>query len=198
MGWRRLAAPYAIASNDDTCIMQVTSLRWLAMRRLSLSRRPCTIARSADQLGDAWSLMILRDVFLGARRFAELEDRLGIATNSLASRIATLTRHGLLEARLYSRKPKRWEYGLTEKGRDALPVLLALSAWGARWLSPTGAPLVLVDPRTRRRVEPVLVDRRTGKQLVAGRVGVLPGPGAPRSLKKQLVSPLVFAAPEAP
>lgn len=168
------------------------------MRRLSLSRRPCTIARSADQLGDAWSLMVLREVFLGVHRFADLQQRLGIATNSLASRLGTLTRHGLLEARQYSRKPLRHEYTLTEKGRDALSVLLALAAWGTRWLSPSGAPLVLVDPKTRRRLEPVLVDRRTGKQLVAGNVAVLPGPGAPRSLKKQLVSPLVFAAPEAP
>jgi DNA-binding HxlR family transcriptional regulator len=168
------------------------------MRRLSLSRRPCTIARSADQLGDAWSLLVLRDVFLGVRRFADLQERLGIATNSLASRLSALKRHGLLEARPYSRKPPRWEYELTEKGRDALPVLLAMAAWGARWLSPAGAPLVLVDPKSRREVEPVVVDRRSGKPLRAGSVAVLPGPGAPKSLKKQLVTPLVFAAPEAP
>jgi DNA-binding HxlR family transcriptional regulator len=162
------------------------------MRRTSLANRPCTIARALDQLGDAWTLLILRDVFLGAHRFAELQADLGIAPNTLTSRLATLVRHGLLEQRSYRRRPARSEYVLTEKGEDALPVLLAFASFGGRWLAPHGLPLVPVDPATGRAVEPLLIDRLTGKPLKAGGVAVVAGPGAPRSLRARLTTPRVF------
>ena len=168
------------------------------MERTSLARRPCSIARALDQLGDGWSLLILRDVFLGAHRFAELEEHLGIAPNILASRLATLTRNGLLERRAYDRRPLRHEYLLTEKGEDALPVLLTLAAWGSRWLAPGGPPLLTVDPDTAQPVDPVLVDRHTGRPLRAGGVALVAGPGAPASLRAQLTTPRVFAGRSAP
>lgn len=168
------------------------------MERTSLARRPCSIARALDQLGDAWSVLILRDVFLGAHRFAELEASLGIAPNILSRRLASLTRHGLLEARRYSHRPARSEYVLTEKGEDALPVLLALAAWGGRWLAPDGLPLVTVDVETGRPVDPVLVDRVTGKPLVPGGVAVVAGPKAPRAMRARLTTPRVFAGRDTP
>ncbi len=174
--------------------MQVTTLGSPAVKRVSLSKRPCPIARALDQLGDAWSLLILRDVFLGARRFADLEAALGIAPNILTARLNALTAHGLLEAHAYSRRPVRHEYVLTAKGADVLPLLLSLAAWGNRWLAPRGAPLVPIDARTHRTVEPVLVDRKTGRRLVAGEVGLKAGPGAPRSVHRRLTPPRLFEA----
>jgi DNA-binding HxlR family transcriptional regulator len=164
------------------------------MERTSLARQPCPIARAADQLGDAWTLLVLRDVFLGAHRFAQLQERLGIAPNILTRRLALLTRRGLLEAHPYSRRPLRHAYTLTPKGAATLPVLLTLAAWGNAWLAPRGAPLVPIDPRTGRAVEPVLIDKRTGRPLVAGAVAVKAGPGAPRSLSASLRAPRVFTA----
>ncbi|HEY0883283.1 MAG TPA: helix-turn-helix domain-containing protein [Archangium sp.] len=166
------------------------------MERTSLAGRPCPIARSVDLLGDAWSLLILRDVFLGARRFGDLQDGLGIAPNSLTRRLEALTRGGLLVARPYSQRPLRHEYALTQKGEDVLPVLLALSAWGNRWLAPRGAPLLLVDPRTGRQLDPVVVDQKTRRPLRAGQVAIIAGPGAPRSVHRELRTPRVFASAE--
>lgn len=168
------------------------------MERTSLSRRPCPIARAADQLGDAWSLLVLRDVFLGAHRFAQLQEGLGIAPNILTRRLARLTRHGLLKATAYSRRPLRRAYALTPKGEATLPVLLTLAAWGNAWLAPRGAPLVTIDARSGRAVEPLLVDRRTGRPLVGGGVAVKAGPGAPRSLSASLRAPRVFTAGSRP
>lgn len=163
------------------------------MERTSLSRRPCGIARSLDQIGDAWSLLVIRDVFLGTRRFAELQESLKIAPNILSRRLEGLVRHGILEARSYSTRPLRKEYVLTEKGAGLLPVLLAVASWGNRWLAPQGAPLIIVDPATRARLEPVVVDRRSGKRLLPGEVAVLPGPGASAELRQRLRKPRVFS-----
>jgi DNA-binding HxlR family transcriptional regulator len=162
------------------------------MERRSLTRWPCTIARAADQLADPWTVLILRDVFLGRRRFADFAESLPIAPNMLTRRLQRLTALGLLEARAYSRRPPRSEYALTPKGNETLPVLLALATWGARWASPQGAPLVLVDAASRKPVRAVMVDERSGKKLVPGSVGVLPGPGASSALRKGLKRPAVF------
>ena len=164
------------------------------MPRVSLARQPCPIARSLDQVGDGWSMLILRDVALGFRRFAELEQRLPIAPNILARRLDALCRHRLLARRRYSASPPRDAYHPTAKGLDFVPVMLALSAWGNRWLAPKGAPLLNVDPRTRRRIDPIVVDRRTHTVLRAGEVAVIAGPGAPLKTRRELKAPLTFGA----
>lgn len=164
------------------------------MARTSLARRPCPIARALDQLGDGWSLLIMRDVFLGAHRFAELQARVGVAPNILTNRLALLTRRALLERRSYSLKPPRFEYVLTEKGEEVLPVLLTISAWGSKWLSPGGAAWQLVHPQTRAAIEPVVIDRVSHNELLAGQVAVIAGPGASKSLRAQLERPKTFEA----
>src|SRR5258708_38766720 len=116
------------------------------MERVSLSRRPCPIARSLDQVGDFWSVLILRDVTLGFHRFAQLQQRLAIAPNILTRRLRALGRHGLVERRRYTGRPARYAYVPTEKSLDFVPVLLALAAWGNRWLAPGGAPRISVHP----------------------------------------------------
>ncbi|MBL8952772.1 MAG: helix-turn-helix transcriptional regulator [Myxococcaceae bacterium] len=165
------------------------------MRRVSLAHHPCPIARSADQIGDGSSLLLMRDTTLGFRRFAELQARLGIAPNMLTRRLETLTRHGLLERRRDASKPDRYEYVPTEKGLELVPVLLALGAWGNRWLAPRGAPLLNVHPKTRRRIDPIVIDRHSRRELKAGGVGVVAGPGAPAAVRRQLKQPLVFGGP---
>src|SRR3954468_8387223 len=102
----------------------------MGMQRVSLAAQPCPIARSLDQVGDGWSLLILRDVTLGYHRFAELQQRLPIAPNILTRRLEALSRHGMLRRRRYSARPPRDAYEPTAKALDFVPVLLALGAWG--------------------------------------------------------------------
>lgn len=154
----------------------------------------CPIARSAEQIGDGWSLLLVRNALLGARTFQDFEERLGIPSSTLARRLTLLCEQGLLERRQYAAHPPRDEYVLTEKGLDLLPVLLSMAVWGNRWLAPRGEPLTVVDPATGEPVEPVLIDARTGRRLGPGDVAVVPGPGASKALKRALSAPVVFAA----
>ena len=105
----------------------------------------CSIARALDVLGESWSLLILRDVLSGLRRFDQLETSLGIATNVLAARLKRLCSLGLLERRVYRQRPVRYEYLATERARDLGPVLIALLQWGDKYLAgETGPPRTLV------------------------------------------------------
>jgi DNA-binding HxlR family transcriptional regulator len=166
------------------------------MQRKSFRDMECNIARSVDEVGDGWSLMILRNALLGAKRFQDFEAALGVPPTTLARRLLTLTEHGFFVRREYEAHPRREEYELTAKGLDFLPVLLSLAAWGGRWLSPGGAPLEFVHPETGAAIEPSLVDTCTGHKLVAGQVGVRPGPGASKALRRAMkgVRPVFGAA----
>jgi len=140
--------------------------------------------------------MILRDALLGAKRFQDFEAGLGVPPTTLDRRLHTLTQLGFFVRREYESHPKREEYELTQKGLDFLPVLLALAAWCGRWLSPDDAPLELIDSTTGAAIEPALVDAHTGTPLVAGKVGVRPGPGASAALRRAMahVRPVFGAA----
>src|SRR5215203_6730394 len=92
----------------------------------------CSIARSLEVIGERWTLLIVRDVMNGRRRFDELQKGLGIARNTLAARLQRLVDEDILERRAYKRNPTRHEYFLTEKGLDLWPALIALLAWGDR------------------------------------------------------------------
>ena len=118
------------------------------------AEKNCSIAKPLSFLGERWTVLVLRDLFLGRRRFDEFQSSLGVATNVLSQRLATLTEEGIVERRRYSEHPERFEYVLTEKGRDLQPVLLALLAWGDRYTAENGPPLELVHgdhPSTRSR-----------------------------------------------
>lgn len=153
------------------------------MRRKDFSNVECSIARATDELGDPWSLLILRQAFLGIRRFVDLEATLEIPPNTLASRLEALQKKRLLRKRKYESHPPRFEYELTERSRDLLPILVSLAVWGSRWKAPGGPPLDLVDPESGLPLDPILVDRRTGRHLTPGSVGLRIGPGASSDLR---------------
>jgi DNA-binding HxlR family transcriptional regulator len=162
------------------------------MQHKSFADMECCIARALDETGDWWSMLILRTAFLGARRFQTFQEHLGIAPTTLTRRLELLTEHGLLARRRYSEHPPREEYELTPKGLDFLPVLVCLGDWGGRWLAPAGAPMEFVDAETGQLVDPVVVDRRTGRELAAGTVALRAGPGATEDLKRALSTPVVL------
>lgn len=100
----------------------------------------CSIARTLELIGERWTLLVIRDVFLGRRRFDEIAESLGIARNVLSSRLQRLLDEDILEKRPYSERPQRFEYFLTDKGLDLWPVLVALMGFGDRHLSSGSEP----------------------------------------------------------
>lgn len=124
----------------------------------------CPIARSLAFVGDAWSLLILRDAHAGLTRFDQFRKNLGIAPTILTKRLATLTDEGLLEKRLYSERPPREEYVLTAAGRDFLPVLFMIGTWGRQHRG--GGQLVrFLDAETGTEIKAVAVDEVTGARI---------------------------------
>lgn len=128
------------------------------------SAGPCPIGRGLALVGDAWSMLILRDAGLGLTRFDQFRTSLGIAPNILARRLKTLTQAGLLEKTSYSERPPRDEYLITEAGREFLPVLQVIGAWGRRH-NGGGDMSHLVDAETGTMVEPMVIDRVTGAPI---------------------------------
>ncbi|MRH97966.1 winged helix-turn-helix transcriptional regulator [Agrobacterium tumefaciens] len=123
----------------------------------------CPVARGLDSVGDAWSILVLRDAHAGLTRFDQFRKSLGIVPTMLTKRLKALTEDGLLEKRLYSEKPPRDEYILTDAGRDFLPVLMMIGAWAHRHCG--GDLARYVDVETGVEIEPIGIDAVTGAQL---------------------------------
>ena len=92
----------------------------------------CSVARALEAIGDRWTMLVIRDAFVGVRRFDEFQERLGIARNVLTDRLSRLVDEGILEKHEYQERPQRFEYRLTPKGVDLFPVLVSLMKWGDR------------------------------------------------------------------
>ncbi len=132
----------------------------------------CPVARGLDRIGDRWSMLVLRDIDRGLTRYEQLRTSLGIAPNILARRLAALTEAGLIEKRRYSQRPPRDEYLLTEAGRDFMPVLAVIGAWGARHHG-AGALSRLVDEETGHEVQPLVIDRTNGAPIGTRRLKIV-------------------------
>lgn len=126
--------------------------------------QPCLIARSLALVGDAWSMLIMRDAHAGLTRFDDFRKSLGIAPTILTKRLSTLTDEGLLEKHRYSDRPPRDEYLLTESGRDFLPVLFAIGAWGRKHRG-GGKVTRFFDAELGSEIDPVIIDRQTGAPI---------------------------------
>jgi DNA-binding HxlR family transcriptional regulator len=125
----------------------------------------CSIARTLELIGERWTLLVIRDVFLGRRRFDEIQESLGVARNVLASRLRRLTDEGILERRPYQQRPERFEYFLTEKGLDLWPVLVSLMAFGDRHLTADEPPLRLIHEGCGGEVDDRRICGRCGRHL---------------------------------
>jgi DNA-binding HxlR family transcriptional regulator len=124
----------------------------------------CPIERALAVLGDAWTMLILRDANAGLTRFDQFRKSLGIAPTMLTKRLGALTHEGLLEKRLYSERPPREEYVLTAAGRDYLPVLFMIGAWGRKHRG-KGKLTRFLDAGTGDDIQPVAIDAGTGAKL---------------------------------
>lgn len=156
-------------------MMQLTSVG--GVERKSFAGMHCSVAQCLEVVGEWWSMLIVRDAFLGVRRFDEFQQRLGISRNILNQRLVSLVGHGVLQKVPYSEHPPRYEYRLTTKGRDLWPVLIAMRQWGDKYAAPDGPPLQVVHQSCGEVVEAVMTCSCCGQRLTAHDVRAVPGPG---------------------
>jgi DNA-binding HxlR family transcriptional regulator len=152
------------------------------VQRASFSEMNCSIAQTLEIVGEWWTLLILRDCFLGVSRFDDFVERLGISRNVLQQRLEKLTDAGVLERVAYSEHPPRYRYKLTEKGRDLWPVITTIRQWGDRWAAPDGAPIEVVHKGCGEVTEARLVCSCCGEAMTGRDVTAHEGPGARGSL----------------
>jgi DNA-binding HxlR family transcriptional regulator len=144
----------------------------------SFSEMHCSVAQCLDVVGEWWSMLIVRDAFLGVSRFDQFQERLGISRNVLNLRLARLVDAGVLEKVPYRAHPPRYDYRLTHKGRDLFPVLTTMRQWGDRHAAPDGPPLQLVHRSCGQVSDAVLTCSACGQPLEGGETRAVPGPGA--------------------
>jgi DNA-binding HxlR family transcriptional regulator len=135
----------------------------------------CSVARALELVGERWTLLIVRDAFLGLRRFEQFQESLGIARNVLTDRLNRLVEEGILERVRYSERPERYEYRLTPMGRDLNVALAGLRQWGDKYLSEK-PPRVLRRKADKKPVVAALVPKGVDV-LRANEVELVPGPG---------------------
>jgi DNA-binding HxlR family transcriptional regulator len=156
------------------------------MEKKSFRNMVCPVARTLDRVGEWWSMLILRDAFHGLTRFDQFQTSLDIAPNMLTRRLNALVEAGLLEKRLYSKRPPRHEYVLTDKGRDFWPVLVALTAYGNRHFASEGIASRLVEAETGNAADPVLFDRESGRLIDQAHYKFGAGPAADAVLRQRM------------
>lgn len=136
----------------------------------------CSVARTLDVVGEWWTLLIVRNIMLGQRRFEAIQADLGIARNILSDRLNTLVAHDVVTRVKYHDHPERFEYHLTPKGRDLFPVIAALMSWGDKWAAPDGPPLEMRHTCEGHGV-PMLVCSTCGEPINLREMRAKAGPG---------------------
>jgi DNA-binding HxlR family transcriptional regulator len=148
------------------------------MQRTDFSKMACSIARTLDVIGESWSPLILRDIWVGLTRFEQLQADLGISRKVLTERLNHLVDQGVLDRRPYDLRP-RYEYVLTEKGAELVDLLMVMTGWGDKWLAGEAGPPVLYHHHACGEVSRVdLRCTHCGEPMHANDVDPLPGPGA--------------------
>jgi DNA-binding HxlR family transcriptional regulator len=155
---------------------QLTTLR--PVERKSFSEMHCSVAQCLEVVGEWWSLLIVRDAFLGVTRFDDFQERLGISRNVLNHRLARLVGAGVLVKVAYSDHPPRSDYHLTDKGRDLWPVITMMRQWGDKYAAPDGPPLELIHERCGHVSDARVVCSSCGEEIGPRDVRAMPGLGA--------------------
>jgi DNA-binding HxlR family transcriptional regulator len=147
------------------------------MERKSFSDMHCSVAQCLEVVGEWWTLLLIRDAFLGVTRFDEFQKRLGISRNVLGQRLARLVEVGVLAKVPYSQHPPRFDYRLTDKGRDLWPLINAMRQWGDKHAAPNGPPLQLIHEQCGKVSDAQLVCSACGEPIGPRDVKTIAGPG---------------------
>jgi DNA-binding HxlR family transcriptional regulator len=147
------------------------------MRWNEIDTMTCSIARTLSVIGDRWTMLIIRDVFLGIRRFESIQRDLRLTSHRLSDRLRKLVRDGILKRVAYEEHPRRFEYRLTEKGIDLYPLILVMIGWGDRWMADReGAPVELVHRPCGHSIKPELVCPSCKSKIEPREMSARPGP----------------------
>lgn len=147
------------------------------MRWDDIDKQVCSVARALSVVGERWTMLIIRDAFLGTRRFDQFQANLGITRHRLSERLNKLVESGVLVKVPYSERPLRHEYRLTRKGLGLYPVLMSLARWGDEWMDRgEGVPLEYVHLKCGKKIRPVLTCSECGEPLRAQEVKPEVGP----------------------
>lgn len=139
----------------------------------------CSLARSLDVAGEWWTPLVVRDIWMGRHRFEEIQRNLEVSRKLLADRLDTLVSEGAVERRQYLEHPPRYEYHLTDKGKELMEALLVLISWGDRWAAgKAGPPMLIRHKGCGRTVDADVTCSHCGERLTADEVRLEPGPGA--------------------
>jgi DNA-binding HxlR family transcriptional regulator len=147
------------------------------VERKSFADMHCSVAQCLEVVGEWWTMLIVRDAFLGVTRFDEFQQRLGISRNILNQRLGHLIEHGVMRKVPYSDRPARYEYRLTDKGRDLWGVVTAMRQWGDRHAAPDGPPLQMVHKGCGETVEATMTCSHCGESIGAGDTRAVAGSG---------------------
>jgi DNA-binding HxlR family transcriptional regulator len=169
--------------------LQYATQYTLGMRRKSFEEMNCSVAQTLEVVGEWWTMLIVRDSFLGITRFDDFQERLGISRNILSDRLDHLVERGVLTKVPYQEHPVRHDYRLTEKGRDLWLVLTAMRQWGDRWEADEGAPVEIEHRACGHQTDVVATCSSCGEPLDARSVRARPGPGAQHRPAEALLPP---------
>ncbi len=148
-------------------------------RREWLSNKVCSVAQTLEIIGERWTMLVLRETFLGTRRFEDFQHNIGCARNILSDRLQKLVGNGILERRRYQDRPPRFEYRLTEKGIDLYPTLVALMQWGDRYVAGDRGPAIVLEHKAcGHEITPEFVCPHCGERVHARAMRAHVGPGA--------------------
>ncbi|WP_410211030.1 winged helix-turn-helix transcriptional regulator [Aquirhabdus sp.] len=150
------------------------------MKWQDVGEMPCSVARALSVIGDRWTMMIVRNAFIGIRRFDDFQSILGMTRHVLADRLNRLVESDILKKVPYLEKPPRYEYRLTKKGMDLYPIILALTTWGDKWMDQgKGAPIEYFHQQCGYKFTPTMVCSECGEPVHAKNVTPMIGPGFP-------------------
>ncbi|MFC0626767.1 winged helix-turn-helix transcriptional regulator [Kribbella deserti] len=163
----------------------------IAVNQIRDEDRESPLSTVIQHVGEWWKVLILHDAFDGFTKFDEFQQNLNLSASTLTSRLKELVADGLLERRQYQEHPPRFDYVLTDLGRSLRPVLVAMAAWGNQQLKPDERSMILVDAETRTEVEPVVVDRATGRRVDGPDFVFTAGPAASETMQaRYAIGPL--------
>jgi DNA-binding HxlR family transcriptional regulator len=162
--------------------VQLTALDWpRGVLPRTYDNQACSIARTLELIGDRWTLLVIRDAFMGVHRFDDLQKSLGVARNVLTDRLNRLVEAGILRRKPYQERPTRYEYRLTRKGVDLWPIIVTTLKWGDRYEADTGPPVLIRHKDCGGDIDGRLHCSRCGAELGPTDVYVERGPGAAKS-----------------
>jgi len=153
------------------------------MKRTSFEDKDCPISTTLKYVGEWWTILLLHDLFDGYTRFDQFERNLKISPGMLSRRLNTLVDAGVIKRRQYQTRPPRHEYLLTDYGRSLRSVVVAIAAWGNHRLEPNERSMILVDAETGQEVEPIVVDRKSGRPLDGPEFKFASGPAASEAMR---------------